>query len=204
MTVEEAHKKADPDDVRRAMHTVSRLLVDAQIELSNAYEMIAEESQRKQDRYEGLALGTKIRPVAKAFAGPPMRLLLVLPDFPPKIRVYDDTYRQKHYHAIRKRWEKHVAAALEGGKIVLGQPWDQATVLSTMFVPRPWAGDPDNFSVNFIHNALVRNGIVRDDSWRNLCAVRRATVVPREEARTEVLIVKGQAEIDGLWGNLAR
>jgi len=58
----------------------------------------------------------------------------------------------------------------------------------TFFFPDRRRRDPDNYSVKFILDGLVKAGAIEDDSFEHLTVIKRGEV-DRENPRTEVEVV---------------
>ena len=164
-----------------------RFLVDAQLCIDEAGELL-DPAARLQP------LGSDAVVSSQYHEDDPPRLILHLPEWPPKLRPHEaGAQLWMHMRGVRMRWEMMIQRALEAGGLQGFEPrWREATILFTFFVPYGKLGDPDHFAQTFIINALRKFRVIEDDGWQNITigGVRVASALPNA-GETVVMVLKG-------------
>lgn len=110
---------------------------------------------------------------------------LVIGDIPPSSNKYLGNSHSFHvYRQDKERWHWLVKAAIRERP---ERPIGRAAVAVTYFFKDRRRRDPDNYSGKFILDALVREGVLADDSFFNVRLIL-AAAVDRAQPRTEIEI----------------
>ena len=110
---------------------------------------------------------------------------LVIEDIPPSSNKYLGNSHSYHvYRQDKERWHWLVKAAIRERP---ERPMGKAIVALTYFFKDGRRRDPDNYSGKFILDALVREGVLADDSFFNVRLILDAGV-DKKHPRTEIEI----------------
>lgn len=104
-------------------------------------------------------------------------------DIPPSNNRYlGNSHNFNAYRREKERWHWLIRAAI---KTKPKEPYIRAKVRITYYFPDRRRRDPDNYSGKFILDPLVREGILKDDSFT--CAVLELRAeVDKGNPRTEI------------------
>lgn len=115
-------------------------------------------------------------------------LKLVIPALPPSNNEFlGNSHSFRPYLAAKQEWHWMVRAALSRSGQKPDRPLGHAVVTLRYFFPDRRRRDPDNYSGKFILDALVREGVLADDSFRCV-TLRLEAETDKENPRTEVII----------------
>ena len=110
---------------------------------------------------------------------------ITIKDIPPSINEFIGNSRNFNYYRREKeRWHWLIKAAI---KEKPPKPIDKAIVHIKYYFPDKRRRDPDNYAGKFIHDPLVREGILVDDSFDHIKTASSGTV-DKENPRTEIYI----------------
>lgn len=115
-------------------------------------------------------------------------LKLVIPALPPSNNKFlGNSHSFRPYLAAKQEWHWMVRAALSRSGQKPDRPLRHAVVTLRYFFPDRRRRDPDNYSGKFILDALVREGVLADDSF-GCVTLRLEAETDKENPRTEVFI----------------
>lgn len=90
------------------------------------------------------------------------------------------------YRKIKEDWHWLIKAAI---KIRPPTPYQKAVIEITYYFPDRRRRDPDNYSGKMILDPLVREGIIKDDSFANI-RLELSAEVDKTNPRTEIEIME--------------
>lgn len=112
---------------------------------------------------------------------------IVINDIPPSNNKFlGNSHNFNIYRREKERWWLLIRSALCRVDKPL-RPLDKATVYITYYFKDRRRRDPDNYSGKMILDPLVREGILKDDSF-SVIELRLSGAVDRDDPRTEILI----------------
>jgi hypothetical protein len=205
-----------PDEERTMLEKKGQVgLGERLARLNRIYEEIAEKNAEAHEilrsiaaREEPATLREELSgALAVAYtAGPPRTLSMELPArlmTLKELRVLNQRSwesRFEQYILARDAWENMIACAVEKGqKAGLWQrQFARAVVVITVFERPGRKHDVDNFSINFLHNALVRTGVLADDNFLALKYLVRGAYLPHKHSQEKT----GVTVIDEAGGNI--
>ena len=104
---------------------------------------------------------------------------------PPSNNKYlGNSHNFNEYRREKEKWRWLVRAAIQEKP---ARPFDRATVSITYHFSDRRRRDPDNYSGKFILDALVRDGVIRDDSFD--CVILRIEQGEPDRKRPHVDVV---------------
>lgn len=121
---------------------------------------------------------------------------IVVDGTPPSNNKYMGNSRNFNiYRRDKEEWEWRIKAKAHQ---IPKKPFKKATVTITYYFKTRHRRDPDNFSGKLLIDPLVRVGILEDDSFNNIVALRLAANYDKHNPRTEITVqrYKGGANHD--------
>lgn len=113
---------------------------------------------------------------------------LTVADTPPSNNLFlGNSHNFNVYRREKERWQWKIKMAI-GKNNTLKAPLERAEVCITYFFPDKRRRDPDNYSGKFILDALVREGVLVDDSFDNI-RLSLAAELDRDFPRTEIRLM---------------
>lgn len=113
---------------------------------------------------------------------------IVVPAIPPSNNKFiGNSHSHWLYKKPKEEWHWMIRAALTRTADKPKAPIKRATVTLRYFFKDRRRRDPDNYSGKFILDALVREGVLVDDSFENIRLVLIAEV-DRKNPRTEIYV----------------
>ena len=96
------------------------------------------------------------------------------------------------YRRLKEQWQWLIRAAVTEKP---SKPIDRAVVHIRYYFPDRRRRDPDNYSGKMLLDPLVREGILKDDSFANV-ELRLSAAVDKSRPRTEITItpITGEKE----------
>lgn len=118
-------------------------------------------------------------------------LQITVHNIPPSNNKFMGNSHSFHeYRNLKEEWHWLIRAAIRERPLV---PLNKATVTITYYFPDRRRRDPDNYSGKFILDPLVREGILKDDSFSVIDLALRAEI-DKARPRTEIEIKETQDE----------
>ena len=112
---------------------------------------------------------------------------IIVQDIPPSNNEYmGNSHNFNKYRNEKQKWHWMIKAAI---KKKPAKPYVKATVELLYFFKTRVRHDPDNYSGKFILDALVSEGILKDDSFNNITLILKADY-DKENPRTDITIIK--------------
>lgn len=113
---------------------------------------------------------------------------LTIPALPPSNNEFlGNSHSFRPYLTAKNEWHLMIRAALSRSGQRPPVPLAHGTVTLCYYFADRRRRDPDNYSGKFILDALVREGVLVDDSF-NCVTLHLEAAVDRENPRTEILI----------------
>lgn len=113
---------------------------------------------------------------------------IIVNEIPPSNNQYmGNSHNFNIYRKEKEKWHWLIAAATKDRP---DSPYEKARVYITYFFPDKRRRDPDNYAGKMILDPLVRIGILRDDSFKNVELVLRGSY-DKNNPRTEIEITAG-------------
>lgn len=113
---------------------------------------------------------------------------LVIPAIPPSNNKFlGNSHSYRPYLTAKEEWHWMIRAALLRSGRKPQAPLSRVVVELCYFFPDSRRRDPDNYSGKFILDALVREGVLVDDSF-DCITLRLTAKVDKEQPRTEIEI----------------
>lgn len=110
---------------------------------------------------------------------------IVIKDIPPSNNEYlGNSHNFNVYRRKKEEWHWLIKAALTEKP---SEPSEHAEVCITYYFPTKHRRDPDNYSGKMILDPLVKEGILKDDSFANVTLILRG-MYDKENPRTEIEI----------------
>ena len=117
-----------------------------------------------------------------------MRYQIIIDGIPPSNNKYmGKTYHFEQYQEKKREWHLRVKAAI---KERLKTPFDKAVVKLTYHFRDRIRRDPDNYSGKFILDALVKEGIIKDDSFNCVTLILEQGEPNSKRPNVEVEVVE--------------
>lgn len=116
---------------------------------------------------------------------------IVVEEIPPSNNKYlGNSHNFNVYRREKERWGWLIRSALlTGGRVgKLSTPLEKADVKIKYFFKDKRRRDPDNYSGKFILDPLVREGILKDDSFE-VVTLNLSAGVDKENPRTEIEVI---------------
>lgn len=109
---------------------------------------------------------------------------LCIGEIPPSNNKYmGNSHSFQSYRREKEKWHWLIKAAIKDKP---EKPLKKAKVAITYFFPDKRRRDPDNYSGKFILDPLVREGILKDDSFEVITLQMKKGGVDKENPRTEI------------------
>lgn len=116
-------------------------------------------------------------------------MTITIPDTPPSNNLYmGNSHNFNDYREMKERWHWLIKAALLKVKKP-SVPYERALVEITYYFKKRGRRDPDNFSGKMLLDPLVREGVLKDDSFDNVVLSLKGTY-DKENPRTEIKITE--------------
>lgn len=110
---------------------------------------------------------------------------IIAPSIPPSNNEFmGNSHSHRIYASKKQEWHWLIKAAIRKKP---DKPFNRAAVEITYFFPDRRRRDPDNYSGKFILDALVKEGVLIDDSFFVVRLILNAAV-DKENPRTEIEI----------------
>ena len=114
-----------------------------------------------------------------------MKLCITVPALPPSNNEFMGNSHSFHpYREKKTEWHWRIKAAIQKKP---ARPFRKAVVRLHYCFPDKIRRDPDNYSGKFILDALVREGILADDSF-SVVTLLLSAEVDRQNPRTEIVV----------------
>lgn len=114
---------------------------------------------------------------------------LIINDIPPSNNKFmgrgSKKFQSFEYQDIKKQWAMLIRLSV--GRSKPKKAIEKAIVTITYYFPNRIRRDPDNYSGKFINDGLVKAGVLKDDSFKNIHLVLKGDY-DKENPRTEVEI----------------
>ena len=112
---------------------------------------------------------------------------IIIDDIPPSNNKYmGNSHNFNEYRREKERWHWLIKVALSK-KEKPKKPLEKAIVNITYYFKDKRRRDPDNYSGKMLLDPLVREGILKDDSFKEIVLVLSADY-DKEKPRTEIYI----------------
>ena len=112
---------------------------------------------------------------------------IIINEIPPSNNKFmGNSHNFNEYRRIKEEWHWLIKSAI---KIRPPTPYKKAVIKITYFFPDKRRRDPDNYSGKMILDPLVREGIIKDDSFANI-RLELSAEVDKGNARTEIEVIK--------------
>ena len=122
-------------------------------------------------------------------------------DIPPSNNQYMGNSRNFNiYRREKERWHWLIKSALAKVKKPC-EPYERATVHIMYYFKDRRRRDPDNYSGKMILDPLVREGVLKDDSFDNVVLILSKMGIDKDNPRVEIEITKME---DAKWRDLLR
>lgn len=114
-----------------------------------------------------------------------MSIKIVINEIPPSNNKFmGNSHNFNIYRNIKEQWHWLIRAAIrEKPK----EPFEKAIVEIKYYFPDKRRRDPDNYSGKMLLDPLVREGVLADDSFKNIQLVLSADV-DKNNSRTEITV----------------
>lgn len=121
-------------------------------------------------------------------------LKAVVNDIPPSNNKYmGNSHDFNGYRAQKERWHWLIKGALQKVKKP-AVPFEKAVVTISYYFRDKRRHDPDNYSGKMILDPLVREGVIKDDSFDNIELRLKKGGVDKVNPRTEIIVEEVQDE----------
>lgn len=117
-------------------------------------------------------------------------IILRIPGTHPSLNDWTRLHYKKSWE-LKKYWEQligyksnHITKDRDFTKIKKG------LILIKYYFPNGNRRDPDNYTPKFILDGLVKAGILKDDSWRNITLVLEYPEFNADKEETEITIIE--------------
>lgn len=114
------------------------------------------------------------------------KYLIIIHEIPPSTNQFIGRNKRWQYAKTKKKWHDLVTNAITEKPPV---PIKRAEVHIHYYFPNKRRRDPDNYAGKMIHDPLVQNGILADDSFNNVVLVLSADV-DKADPRTVITITE--------------
>lgn len=111
---------------------------------------------------------------------------IVINDIPPSNNKFIGRNVRWQYQEEKNRWHWLVKSAIQCKP---AKPFKNASVEITYFFKNNIRRDPDNYSGKMLLDPLVREGILKDDSFNNIELILKS-YVDKAKPRTEIEITE--------------
>lgn len=112
-------------------------------------------------------------------------MVIVVKEIPPSNnQFFGNSHNFNEYRREKERWHWLIKAAIKERP---KEPIEKAEVKITYYFRDRRRRDPDNYSGKMILDPLVREGILKDDSFNHI-ELRLSASVDKENPRTEIEI----------------
>ncbi len=116
---------------------------------------------------------------------------ITVDEIPPSNNKFIGRNARWEYQQVKTEWHWLIKGAL---KMRPATPHDKVTVRITYYFPDSKRRDPDNYSGKMILDALVRERIIKDDSFFNI-KLELVAHVDKKKPRTEIEIFQKSVDI---------
>lgn len=114
-------------------------------------------------------------------------------DIPPSYNRYmGNSHSHNVYRSQKEAWHWLIKAAIKERP---EKPINRAVVILRYFFKTRGRRDPDNYSGKFIMDALVREKILKDDSFSNI-ELHLSGGYDKENPRTEIIIIDKESQYE--------
>ena len=109
---------------------------------------------------------------------------IIVPEIPPTNNQFmGNSHSFREYNRMKEYWHWLIRAGIKERP---EQPYQKAVVTITYFFPDRRKRDPDNYSGKFILDPLVREKIIKDDSFDNIVLHIQKGGVDKQNPRTVI------------------
>lgn len=115
---------------------------------------------------------------------------IVINQIPPTNNKYmGNSHNFNEYRKKKEQWHWLVLVAILESKAKPKKPFEKAIVHIKYYFPDKRRRDPDNYSGKMLLDPLVREGVLKDDSFNNI-ELRLSAAVDKLRPRTEIEITE--------------
>ena len=113
---------------------------------------------------------------------------IVVNDIPPTNNEYmGNSHNFNAYRREKEKWHWLIKAAIKKRP---SSPYEKARIDITYYFKQKRRRDPDNYSGKFLLDPLVREGILKDDTFDNIVLTVRQGGIDKYNPRTEIDIME--------------